>query len=76
MKICRENLKLFEIGQIMGNINFKEFMTNGYIFPYYNNYFVAGLFEDVYLLSDVLAAVFGNRNILEIIPGFSFFTVP
>ena len=41
----------------MENINFKEFMTNGYIFPYYNNYFIAGLFGDVYLLSDVLTAV-------------------
>jgi hypothetical protein len=34
-----------------GHINFKEFMTNGYIFPYYNNYFVAGLFEDVRLFT-------------------------
>jgi hypothetical protein len=73
IKTCREDLKLLEIGQIMGNINFKEFMTNCYIFPYYNNYFIAVLFENVYLLSDVLIAVFGNRTILEILPGFSFF---
>jgi len=37
INICREYLKLFEIGQIMRNINFKEFVTNGYIFPYYDN---------------------------------------
>jgi len=50
IKICRENLKWFEIGQIMRNVNFKEFMTNGYIFTYYDNYLAASLSEDMYLL--------------------------
>jgi len=54
-------------------------MTKGYIFPYYDKYFVASLFEYMYLLSYLLIAVFGNRNIFRGLTRlffFFFFRVP